>query len=376
MFWFLAIYISFYGGINLYIFWRLSRAYELTASKNIFLAGWFILMVLAPILVRLFERWGAFALARVVAFAGFSWMALAMWMFLLLGVIEIVKFFMWILHFKYNMPTLDWRTACTISLGIVLILALVSTIVNFFLIEKTVELQSDKMPAGSDPVRVVQISDVHLGLVARQGLMRQLIARIETMKPDLLLCTGDLVDAAGDHLDVFVEDFRKVKPRLGKFAILGNHEMYAGMERSLQFLNESGFVTLRESSTLLDGWLRVCGVDDLTVAETKEGSALSDEERALQDAGPDEYVILMKHRPKIDAESLPKINLQLSGHTHNGQIFPFNFFVMPFYKYVHGAHILEHETLLYVNRGTGSWGPPMRLFFPREITLFVISPSQ
>ena len=167
--------------------------------------------------------------------------------------------------------------------------------------------------------------------------------------------------------------FAQIPVKYGKFAILGNHEYYAGLKRSMEFTEAAGFKLLRDEFIEVAG-ITIFGEDDITGrkrGETKKSDyfleALSKER--------DTFVLLLKHQPYVDEDA--RFNLQLSGHTHGGQLFPFGFIVKLYFPKIYGLHELSENKLLYVSRGTGTWGPPVRVFAPPEITVIdLISKSR
>jgi predicted MPP superfamily phosphohydrolase len=165
--------------------------------------------------------------------------------------------------------------------------------------------------------------------------------------------------------------FAAINPPLGKFAVTGNHEFYAGLKESLAFLKDAGFTVLR-GQAVTTGPIRVAGVDFPAERYIDQPSYI--DEQAALDMGDDEglFTILLKHHPLIEESSLGRFQLQLSGHTHKGQIFPFNYPVRFRYRYIAGLYDLGQGSSVYTSRGTGTWGPPLRLFAPAEVTIFTI----
>ena len=192
-----------------------------------------------------------------------------------------------------------------------------------------IEIASPKITEKTGRIRIAQISDVHLGLIIREGRLKRIIAGIQEARPDILISTGDLVDGQLNHLTKEAELLATLNPPLGKIAITGNHEFYAGLQNALDFTEKSGFTLLRNQG-LVVGDLTLVGVDDPAVKAEGKKEALS--ERDLLSAQPQEnFTVLLKHRPDIDLDSLGLFDLQLSGHTHKGQIFPFNLLTWLFF---------------------------------------------
>ncbi|MGZ6222845.1 MAG: metallophosphoesterase, partial [Syntrophales bacterium] len=180
--------------------------------------------------------------------------------------------------------------------------------------------------------------------------------------------TGDLVDGQIDTLTEQAMLLRDVQPRYGKFAITGNHEFYAGLDQALDFTRAAGFAVLREEAIAVAGVINIAGVDDPTVDALGLPQEIS-ETKLLSGLSHRNFTVLLKHRPVVDKDSVGHFDLQLSGHTHNGQIFPFNLVVRRFYQLITGYFNLPNDAHLYVSRGTGTWGPPIRFLSPPEITV-------
>ena len=207
-------------------------------------------------------------------------------------------------------------------------------------------------------------------MVGEKRLSR-IIGLLERVKPDLVVATGDLVDAQMDRSNNLAAMLATLTPPLGKFAVAGNHEFYAGIRQSGRFLKAAGFKLLRNEAFELKGLLKIVGVDDPAGRRRyPENSWVGKEERILlTDSESKRFTLLLKHRPRVETESTGQFDLQLSGHTHGGQIFPFNLITGLFYSRQRGFYTLDKGSVLYVNRGTGTWGPPMRFLSPPEVTL-------
>jgi predicted MPP superfamily phosphohydrolase len=229
-----------------------------------------------------------------------------------------------------------------------------------------ITIASDKLPIDFPGLRIAQISDLHLGIMAGQQRLDHVIKRIRQLDPDMLVSTGDLVDAQAHFLDGLSTRFAALQPRYGKFAITGNHERYAGLEHALEFHARCGFRLLRGEAVDVAG-IVLAGVDDPAVS----ASTADEEAKLLAGIPAGRFVILLKHQPIIAPGE--RFDLQLSGHTHKGQIFPFGLLVRLAYPVVAGLHVLAGGARIYVSRGTGTWGPPIRILSPPEITLFELT---
>jgi hypothetical protein len=206
---------------------------------------------------------------------------------------------------------------------------------------------------------------LHLGTQLGRGWLEKLLAQVESLKPDLLLVTGDVIDGNVSRVEPLVPVLKKFRAPLGVWAVTGNHEFYAGLEPSVALLESAGFRMLRGASTEVAPGLVLAGVDDLT-AQEQAGLGADGLSRALTNRPPG-ATILLSHTPmRPTPEELRGVTLMLSGHTHNGQIWPFNYLVKTRYPWVGGRYQADDTTII-VCRGTGTWGPRMRLWRPSEL---------
>jgi len=233
---------------------------------------------------------------------------------------------------------------------------------------ETITIKTSKIPESVGRLRIVQISDVHLGLIIREGRLRNILSRVKEAGPDILVSTGDLVDGQINGLPGLAELFREINPPYGKYAITGNHEFYAGLEQALAFTRKAGFIILRGEAAEIKGLLNIAGVDD--PAGRNLGLQRDvDEVKLLSGLSRDRFTLFLKHRPLVNRESTGLFDLQLSGHAHRGQIFPFSILTKLYYPVHAGFASLDNGSRLYVSRGTGTWGPPIRFLSPPEITV-------
>lgn len=205
------------------------------------------------------------------------------------------------------------------------------------------------LPGLPRELQLIAISDLHLGSLIGERWAVRLIARINALQPDLVCIVGDLVDGNVDHVENLLPTLRQLRAPLGVWAVTGNHEYYAGVERSVQLLEQAGYTVLRDRQVEILPGLILAGVDDLTARSTPIPVL-------------PKSTILLSHTPAI----IPGTNLILSGHTHNGQLWPFNYLVRLRHKFVGGRYEVDGTTIL-VSLGAGTWGPRMRLWRPAEI---------
>lgn len=364
---FVFLYLAIYGGAHAYLLSRTVRGFHLGSPYPLLFAAVSVFMVFAPILVRILERYGYDVQARMVAYLGYLWMGFFfLWLTasiafdLLRGIVTVAG---WPLHRDLHFA--EWRLL-SVSIAVALFASCYGLLEARHLKVEQVTLKSPKIPKSAGRVRVVQISDVHLGLMVGRKRLDRILDQVTALKPDLLLSTGDLLDGQMDGLRGLDLQLSALKAPLGKYAVLGNHEAFAGVAPSVSFTRSCGFQLLREQGVAVSDFLVLVGVDDPALRRDANGAT----EHALLTATPREkYTILLKHRPNVDSESLGLFDLQLSGHVHKGQIFPFNLVTHLAYPVKMGLSDAGAGSLLYVSRGSGTWGPPMRVLAPPEITV-------
>ncbi|MGO8968208.1 MAG: metallophosphoesterase [Myxococcaceae bacterium] len=226
------------------------------------------------------------------------------------------------------------------------------------------------LPRTLDGFRIVQMSDVHLGDVLGRPFLEELVRRCNALRPDLVAVTGDLVDGTVQHLGPTVSALSGLRSREGTFFVMGNHEYYAGDREWAEALSGMGIQVLRNRYLTLGdagGRLDVVGVDDYGQRDVPNGRGY-DLEAALAGRDAGRAAVLLAHQPRgVEAALDRGIGLQLSGHTHGGQLFPITLVVDAAYRYSAGLYPVG-EGHVYVSRGTGFWGPPMRIGSPSEIT--------
>lgn len=228
------------------------------------------------------------------------------------------------------------------------------------------------LPQALDGFKLVQISDVHIGPLLRKEWLSGIVDRIEALKPDAVVITGDLVDGSVEELRAHVEPLARLKPPQGVFFVTGNHEYYSGWREWVAHLPSLGVRPLRNERVELAKGLHLAGIHDPSMTGTNESPDL---DKALAGKPAGEPVVLLAHQPKQFKEAALKgVDLTLSGHTHGGQIFPFTFLVRLQQPWVAGRYT-EGASQLYVSRGTGFWGPPLRVMATPEITLLTLAPA-
>ena len=231
-------------------------------------------------------------------------------------------------------------------------------------------------------LRLIQLSDIHVSGMIREKYVKKIVSSANLLNPDIIVITGDLFDGPLSQLKEVTLGLKALKANLGIFFITGNHEFYYNIEEWKDFIKtELNWIILDNESSPVKhngSYLNIIGIEDRSKA--KHNDKAHRIELAVSNLEKESYNILLAHQP-ADAHELkkfPQIHLQLSGHTHGGQIWPVSIFIKSLFGYVKGLYKLENPNqYLYVNQGTGFWGPPMRLGTQNEITsfYFVLSPD-
>jgi predicted MPP superfamily phosphohydrolase len=256
--------------------------------------------------------------------------------------------------------------------------SIISIAVNFYGYFEATNLQverltiyTSKLPEKVNKITVAQISDLHLGIMVGDKKLDRVIREIETAKPDLIVSTGDLVDGVVRHIIHYTDKLKKLQAWMGKFAVLGNHEFYGGLKHSLKFTEDSGFTVLRGEVVNIKEILNVAGVDER--ADTNNNhSNMNNTIDVLSGIPQNIFTLLLKHRADMDSRSSGLFDLQLSGHTHKGQMFPVSLFTMFIFKHHSGYKKLQKGSDLYISRGAGTAGTPIRFLSKPEITIIDI----
>lgn len=373
---FFIIFILIYAGVHLYAFLKVKTAFHPSKMVQQLMAFFLIAMISAPFFVRLYEKQGFETFAYLTAHIGFIWMGI-IFLFFIYGIL--IDFWRLLIFtagtlLKKNVDRL--RPSPKFAFFIPLLIS--TTIASYGYFEamdvttERINIKSEKIQSQAGRIKIVQISDVHLGHIIREARLKKILDKVRAEAPDMLICTGDLVDGLRSDLNDLSGMFQKINPKYGKFAITGNHEYYAGLEQSLEFINRSGFRILRGKGLTINNIINIAGVDDH--AGISSGSTNSAYEKEMLSKLPkDKFTLFLKHRPLIDEDLNGLFDLQLSGHTHKGQIFPFNFFVGRFFPFISGYHQITDKSSIYISRGAGTWGPPIRFLSPPEVTIIELS---
>ncbi|MCX5206352.1 metallophosphoesterase [Streptomyces sp. NBC_00237] len=244
---------------------------------------------------------------------------------------------------------------------------------------RRLDVRLPRLGAGLDGTRVVLITDTHYGPLDRARWSARVCETVNALEADLVCHTGDIADGTAERRRAQAAPLGTVRATRARVYVTGNHEYYSEAQGWVDLMDELGWEPLRNRHLLLErggDTLVVAGVDDVTAESSGLAGHRAHLAGALHGADPDHPVLLLAHQPKfVDRAAAGGVDLQLSGHTHGGQIWPFHHLVRIDQPALAGLSRHGPRTLLYTSRGTGFWGPPFRVFAPSEITLLVLRSS-
>lgn len=374
---FFTVFLALYGGMHYYIY---KKVLPLLPSAHVYIAWLLALLVVSPFIIQFLINANWIGVARVVAGVGYTWMGFALVFFSFALINDAVRGALWLFGkgVRVGTPLLPVLSSPQATVAIML-LALAACGYGMYAATKInvthVRFSTSKFAPGHVPFRIVQITDLHLGLLTSEARIQRMVAAINALHADLIVSTGDLVDMQANHISKFVAALRQLHATYGCYAVTGNHEAFAGIEGALAFTKEAGFSVLSSEGRQIDNLVNIVGVDDPAVMRLA-AHAPRPEASVLQQFNNEHVTILLKHQPRVDKASEPYVDLQLSGHVHGGQIFPFGLLTWLTYRVPMGMTQAAPETWLYVSYGSGTWGPPIRFLAPPEINAIDIVPAQ
>ena len=375
---FISIVLVVYGLVNSYIFIRGLQAIPVgSAWKPWYIAG-FWCIAFTFVLARFMERAYPCGFTGVITWIGSFWLAFMLYFILIAVFIDFARM---INHFFHIFPQLfyvDYPKTKLITLLSSIALVTVIVVVGFInarmpLIRK-LDMHVGKVVKGDKALTIVMASDIHLGTIIAKRKANRLVATINDLHPDIVLFAGDVVDE--DLAPVIKNNLganlMQIKSKLGVYAITGNHEYIGGVEPAVKYLTEHGLTMLRDTAILIDQRFYLVGREDrdrsrFTGKQRKELSEL------MQQVDTSRPVILLDHQPfNLERSVEQGVDLQLSGHTHHGQMWPFNYITTAMYEISCGYKLIG-KTHFYVSTGFGTWGPPVRLGNRPEIVQIKIT---
>lgn len=361
---FFAVFIAIWVGVNAYVFWRASSVPFVARVPRWAYVALAVLLASSYILARILYRFAPAVLVSPLEWLGANWMGAVFLAFFALLAVDVATGFGF--FFRERVPAL--RTGALAVAAVFSVVAVLQALRPPVIREHEVRLKG--LPPERDGTTVALLSDLHLGTLLGKRWISARIDEVNALKPDLVILCGDILEGDSRREGDFGPYLARFEARLGRYAVTGNHEFYAGLEESIRILEGAGFTVLRDRAVEVAPGLVLAGVDDLT-ARRQYGLDGGPVKRALE-GRPAGATVFLTHSPwKADEAARAGVGLMLSGHTHAGQIWPFGYLTRMQYPLLEGRYEVGGMTVL-VGRGTGTWGPRMRLFRPSEILLVTL----
>ncbi|HVW29339.1 MAG TPA: metallophosphoesterase [Polyangiaceae bacterium] len=378
---FIGIALGLLGAIHFYVWLRLVADPAPPPVGRRLLTGAFVALYLAIPATFYVSRARDIGARRLLAMPGYVWMGVVFILFMLFASVDIVRLAGAALQrLAGETPPSDPARRIAVARLFAFAVASVGGGATLAALRsglgpvhvKEVRVRLERLPRQLDGTTIVQLSDVHVGPTIGRSFVERIVDQVNALSPDLVAITGDLVDGSVSELADQVAPIAELKSRYGTYFVTGNHEFYSGRESWCRKLRSLGIqvlsnerVSIGEGAASFD----LAGVEDYNA--TRFGIA-SDVGKAVEGRDPNRELVLLAHQPRSAfAADQHGVGLQLSGHTHGGQIWPWSYFVYLQQPVVAGLSRIG-RTLVYVSRGTGYWGPPMRLRAPAEITRIVL----
>lgn len=369
---FFIIFFTVYTTLNYYVFirgWQFLASYPSLKIPYTFL---FIIIAYGYVLAKMLYRSLPPIMYDIIIGVGAIWFAFLAYFIISLLLIDIIRLLNSWLNFFPTLINNNYETVKKITgLSVILIVSLIVFLGNLNKRDiKIKELEID-LPKGNSKIselNVVMASDIHLSPIDGEKLLSRIVDKMNSLNPDIILLAGDIVDDKAVILDQrnIGESFKRLKPKYGVYSINGNHEFINEVESSVKYAEQFGIKFLRDSYELIDSSFYVIGREDSSMIQFtgKQRKSLNEIVKNLDHEYPK---ILLDHTPfKLEQAEQNGIDLQLSGHTHHGQIWPANIITSMIYELSWG-YLKKGKTHYYVSSGAGTWGPPVRTGSSSEI---------
>ncbi|MBS2212269.1 metallophosphoesterase [Carboxylicivirga mesophila] len=361
---FISIILSIHFLVNYYIYHRGIQWLEtMPAFKTAFRITMLILVIAYPA-GRFLERIWYSPVSNTLHWIGAFWFAGMLYFTLLLFATDIIRMANYIIHFlpKVGTPAyLNLKLYTGITITAIGLLVILGGFINAWSPKiSRHQLTINKTANGAKELKIVAASDIHLGTIIGPRKTRKLVETINSLKPDIILLAGDVVDE--DVMPVIKqnlgESLKQLQAPMGVYASTGNHEYIGGAERSVKYLEEHGINVLRDTSVFINNQFYIIGREDRDKNRTAQARLEINELIAQLDQT--KPLIMLDHQPyNLDLPTQSGIDLQISGHTHHGQLWPFGYITNRIFELSRG-YLKKQDSHFIVSTGFGTWGPPVR----------------
>ncbi len=362
---FFTVVFTVYGLVNFYIFIRGWQALQQFSSLRLYYSVLFVFFAFSWLAGRIIENYNTSVFSDVLIWTGSFWLGGIVYFLLIILLSDITR-----LTNRFYRFLPENETPAYLRLkAVFLFIAIAAVSITVFLgylnarspIVRNIEIKLNKKAGSLKSLNIALASDIHLGTIINSGWFSNIVDRINGLNPDIVLLAGDILD---EDVKPVVrhnlgEKISKINSKYGTYGITGNHEYIGGAEEACKYLEEHGVKMLRDTCILIDGSFYLAGREDRDIKRFagKDRKSLSE---IIKDINKNLPLIVMNHQPyNLDEAEKENADLHLSGHTHHGQMFPFNFITERIYEISRGYR-KRGNTHFYVSNGAGTWGPPVR----------------
>jgi hypothetical protein len=374
---FLSIVLTIYTAANYYVFRRAYQALPDNFNLKLVFTVIFFLLYTSYFAARFLEKATDSSIITALIWVGSIWLAALLYFFLIVLMLDIFRVINHYFHIFPQFLTINWEKTKHITLIVsILIVVLILTVGyfnNLYPSVKKLNLVIEKKSSQLNSLKIVLASDIHLGTTIQKQKIHELVKLINNETPDIVLFAGDILDEDPKYVirTNLGEPLKNIRSKYGIYTITGNHEYIGGVSNSANYITNLGIHLLRDTMVTIDNNFYLIGREDLSA--NRWGQKRKNLQDFFAKINDDLPIILMDHQPfNLRQNAEYPIDLQVSGHTHHGQLFPFNFITRAIYEQSYGYMKIK-KTNFFVSSGYGLWGPPIRTINRPEIIVINIT---